>query len=297
MKKKKTIYTSSEIQQILLPLIQRVELLRQELLPQKNKKARNRKTKNKTVIIGLQGGQGTGKTTLGRFLVRQLRNKGYRVVSFSLDDFYQSAAQRKKLQQRYPDNPFYQISRGMPGTHRVSLLKETLQRLRHGRDVELPVFDKSLRHGFGDISRRTSAVRGRQDFVIVDGWCLGIPILSSKELVRICRKNKINLWVLDPRLQHHKIVLHYIRQYQPLWKFLDYLIMLKPDAPELHTRWRRQQERELRRRTGRAGMTKAEINHFVQVYLPFTYVSYEKVKADVLLRIDKKHHLYAVVYN
>ncbi len=290
------LYTPQELQQILQPLVDSLERLPQiQKIRQKNKKAKNN-IKNKTVIIGLQGGQGTGKTTLARFLTRQLRSKGHQVISFSLDDFYQSSRQRKKLQKQYPDNPFYQISRGMPGTHRVSLLKKTLHRLKQGKDVQLPVFDKSLHDGFGDISKRTISVRGRQDFVIIEGWCLGIPVVSSKELVRICRKNKINLRGLDPPLQHHKIVLRHLQQYQPLWKGIDYLIMLKPDFPDLHLRWRIQQEQELRKSTGRAGMTNSEINHFVQVYLPLTYVGYEKVKADTLLKINKEHRMYTVVY-
>lgn len=287
MKKKRAIYSNAELQQILFPLLNHL---------QQRKPLHQSPKKNKTIIIGLQGGQGTGKTTLGNFLREQLQQKGFRVSSFSIDDYYTSAQERRELQKQYPHNPFYQISRGMPGTHRVSLMKKTLRRLKNGQKVRLPVFDKSLQGGFGDIARKTISIKERQDFVIFEGWCVGIPVVSSKMVVRVCQKNKIDLSGLDPSGQYHKVVLRQSKPYQQLWKYLDYIIMLKPDSSRLHLQWRLQQEQELRKRTGRRGMTNKEIEHFVQVYLPFTYVCYEKVRAEVVLKIDKKHHLYNARY-
>ncbi len=287
MSKKMVIHTRAELHRFLSPLLQRLQQVHdQNWLHQHSK----------TTIIGLQGGQGTGKTTLGHFLGEELRKRGYRVTAFSIDDFYKSAPERRKLQKQYPHNAFYLISRGMPGTHRVALLKRTLAQLKKGQDTQLPIFDKSLHQGFGGIARETISIKGRQDFVILEGWCIGLPVISSKEVIKICQKNKINLRKLDPFLRDHQVVLQQSKPYQPLWKYLNYVIMLKPDSSRLHRQWRIQQERGLRKKTERKGMTNKEIEHFVNVYLPFTYVCYEKVKPDVMLRINKRHQVYKARY-
>ncbi|MBI2146401.1 hypothetical protein HYU22_03610 [Candidatus Woesearchaeota archaeon] len=276
----KEVYTLREHHAILHPLCHQIE---QRYHPQK------------TVIIGIQGGQGTGKTTLSNFLKQHLIAHGFRVQSFSIDDFYTSYRERQQLQQKYPNNPFYAIARGLPGTHRVKLLREILRKAKRGEDFTLPVFDKSLHHGAGDISKKSIPVKGRQDFILFEGWCLGLPTVSSKELIRISDNYKLPLRTIDQKLVFHKAVLKNIRPYQPLWKFIDYFIMLKPDSSSLHLRWRRQQERELRQKTGK-GMKPQEIQQFVVPYLPFTYVCYEKVRPEVLLRIDEKHRLYPIAH-
>ncbi|MBI4152758.1 hypothetical protein HY495_03545 [Candidatus Woesearchaeota archaeon] len=266
-------FSPKEHKKIIHPLIARFEKLYQ---------------KNQTTIIGIQGGQGTGKTTLVKVLQKELQNKGYRVVSFSIDDFYLSLRERKALHQKYPQNPFYQIPRGLPGTHRLPLLTTVLSELKHGQRTELPIFDKSVDNGQGDISPLKTIISQRQDFVLFEGWCVGIPDTTPSALALLCSKQKIPLNKIDPTLQHSAVVLHFIRSYRPLWKFLDYLVMLRPQTASLHVQWRQQQERELKKARGQ-GMSAAEIAHFVNLFLPFTYLCYEKTKADATIVITKDH--------
>ncbi len=264
-------FTKQEQKDILFPLAKK--LLQQH-------------QKGKTTIVGLQGGQGTGKTTVVKLLEKLLKKKGYKVVRFSIDDFYKSYQERKRLQQKYPHNPFYQIYRGLPGTHRVIELKKTLQKIKNGKNFELPIFDKSLHNAWGDISK-TVKVRGKQDFILFEGWCIGLPLVTLSKLTQICNHNKIKL----PSSKHSKIVLSHIKAYQSLWKQLDFLVLFKPDSPNLHQKWRWQQERQLKRKTGK-GMNQTEINRFVGLYLPFTYLCYDLLKPDVKVFIDKNHHFY-----
>lgn len=242
--------------------------------------------KDKTTIIGIQGGQGTGKTTLSKFLQKALAGRGYAVESFSIDDFYTSYTERQKLARKYPDNPLYQISRGMPGTHRVKLLKGTLQKAKAGKPFIIPQFDKSLHHAAGDVAGERR-IKSRQDFLLFEGWCLGLPLVSVMELERICRKHMISL----PQGKHHQALLRYSKHYQQLWEFIDYLIMLQPKNPSLHVKWRWQQEQELRKKTGR-GMNKKEIQRFVGLFLPLTYACYEKIKPDTKWWINERHGFY-----
>ena len=273
-------FTKEEEKRIIVPIAKRLQKMH---------------SKGKTIIVGIQGGQGTGKTTIVQVLEKQLKKKGFKVQSFSIDDFYKSYAERKKLQEKYPTNPFYHISRGLPGTHRVKFLLETLKKAKAGKDFEIPIFDKSLYDGKGDVLPKTKKAKGRQDFVILEGWCVGIPEVSSQKFVDICKKNDINIEKLDPKLKEHKVVLTFLKEYQPIWKLLDYQIMLKADSPEVHKKWRLLQEKRLKTANG-MGMNKQQVHAFVEPFLPFTYVCYDLIKPDVKVLIDEKHNFYRIMF-
>ncbi|MEK6863149.1 MAG: P-loop NTPase fold protein [Nanoarchaeota archaeon] len=251
--------------------------------------------KGSTAIVGIQGGQGTGKTTLVKFLEKNLKKKGFKVQSFSIDDYYKTYRERKKLRERFPRNSFYKIARGLPGTHRTELLLETLRKAKSGKNLEIPTFDKSLYGGKGDVRAKTRKVRGRQDLVILEGWCVGIPEISSKKFLSICKKNKIDIKKLDPRLKYHQVVLDFIKEYQPLWKFIDYIVMLKADSPEAHKGWRLLQEKQLRNKKGQS-MSKQQVHAFVEPFLPFTYVCYDRIDPDAKVLIDEHHNFYKIIF-
>jgi len=56
-----------------------------------------------------------------------------------------------------------------------------------------------LKQGYGDISPNSIMVDEPLDFVLFEGWCLGLPTFSSAELKHICQKYRIDLQRLDPR--------------------------------------------------------------------------------------------------
>jgi D-glycerate 3-kinase len=248
----------------------------------------------KTLALAIQGGQGTGKTTLAHWLTDHLAATGLSTVGFSLDDFYRSAAERAQIAAAHPGNPYYQLPRGMPGTHRTEALLDALQRLRRGDDVDLPRFDKSLHAGRGDIAGEVHAVRGRQDLVVFEGWCAGIPPVTAAEVIALWHR----IAASDPTLpapplapEHLSAVLVHVPEYQPVWALIDYWIVLRPDSPALHLVWREQQEAELRARTGQ-GLSPAEVRDLVRHFLPFTYPCYERIRADLCIGIDHRHRYY-----
>jgi D-glycerate 3-kinase len=248
----------------------------------------------RTLVIAIQGGQGTGKTTLGHWLNHQLAAAGLSTVGFSLDDFYRSAAERGEIAAAHAGNPYYQLPRGMPGTHRTEALLDALQKLRRGDDMDLPRFDKSLLAGRGDIASEVLAVRGRQHLVLFEGWCAGIPPATAAEVIALSRR----IAASDPALpsppldpEHLSAVLAHVPAYQPAWALIDYWIVLRPDSPALHLVWREQQEAELRARTGQ-GLSPAEVQDLVRHFLPFTYLCYERIRADLCIGIDDRHRYY-----
>jgi D-glycerate 3-kinase len=272
------VYSRKELDKVILPLV---------------KKIVKKYNPGKTVIVGISGGQGTGKSCLAEFVKEDIKVAGYNVTSFSIDDFYNTFKQRKNLARKLGGNPFYQISRGMPGTHRVKMLEKVLQRAKKGKSLIIPKFDKSLHSAWGGISKEKLKINKKQDFIILEGWCLGMPYLSSKKFIDFCKKKKFDLKWIDPGLVSHKEVLKQSRSYLKLWKLIDYMVLLKADSLDLHEKWRYQQEFELKQKTGK-GMSKEEIYNFVNVYLPFTLLCSEKVKSNVKIMINKKHEFYEI---
>ena len=66
-------------------------------------------------VIGLNGIQGAGKTTLVRALASALEAQGVHTLVCSIDDFYLNHADLVALGREHPDNALVQ-HRGEPGT-------------------------------------------------------------------------------------------------------------------------------------------------------------------------------------
>ena len=67
-------------------------------------------------LIGISGAQGSGKSTLAALLEASLSEAGIVAKVVSLDDFYLTKSERKKLSNS--THPLCQ-TRGVPGTHGV----------------------------------------------------------------------------------------------------------------------------------------------------------------------------------
>ena len=81
---------------------------------------KNYSKNKKTIIIGLTGGQGSGKSTISNIL-KILLKEAYNLntVIFSIDDFYKTYKERKKMSEKV--SPLF-LTRGVPGTHDTNLL-------------------------------------------------------------------------------------------------------------------------------------------------------------------------------
>ena len=81
--------------------------------------------KKKTRIIGLTGGQGTGKSTISNILKIVLNDVyNLKTVIFSIDDFYKTFQERKKMSKKI-SNLF--LTRGVPGTHDTKMLLQCIK--------------------------------------------------------------------------------------------------------------------------------------------------------------------------
>ncbi len=190
-------------------------------------------------ILGIHGCQGSGKSTLAALLVILFREiHALNSINLSLDDFYLTRAEREELANRV--HPLF-ITRGVPGTHDVSLAMQTLQSLGQSGLTAIPRFDKSIDDRVPE--SEWGRVETPVDIIILEGWCLGISPQRAEDMLAAINdfeaKEDDGTWrsYVNKRLEH---------EYQELFARLDMLVMLKaPDFSHV-LQWRTLQEEKLR---------------------------------------------------
>lgn len=208
------------------------------------------------LIQGILGGQGTGKTTLTRYLTIILHQLGYSTVSISLDDLYKTYAERQHLRVQDPRL----IWRGPPGTHDIQLGIDVLDQLRQpqGHPIQIPRFDKSAWDGAGDRTK-PEVVEGA-DIVLFEGWFVGVRPIDSAVF------DNAPAPIITPADQSFARDMNaQLRDYLPLWERLDRLMVLYPLDWRLSQLWRRQAEQEMIA-AGKSGMSDSEVDEFVKYF-------------------------------
>jgi D-glycerate 3-kinase len=220
--------------------------------------ARLRQARRKTVLIGLTGAQGSGKSTIAAATVRLLENRGLTAVTVSLDDFYLPKSTRERLAREV--HPLL-ATRGPPGTHDVALAAAALDQLRAPGRIALPAFDKATDERLPRAAWRTIATP--VDAVILDGWCVGARAQGAAALAQ-----PVN--ALEAAEDPDGTWRNYVNgeldgRYQDLFARLHELVLLQAPSFEVVQGWRLEQEQKLIARTGQ-GMSEAEIGRFVAHY-------------------------------
>lgn len=227
-------------------------------------------TSTKPFIIGLNGVQGAGKTTLVSALAKTLQKEGLETLVLSIDDLYLTHADQLALAQENADNKLVQ-HRGEPGTHDMRLARELFAKLERGEEVQVPEYDKSAFNGAGDRvpprSWRTVNAPGRPriQVVIFEGWCVGFRALRAEALEAAWRAESVTLHKHE--LAHLRFVNGKLAEYEVLNGSFDAFIHIDAEETGYVYAWRQEQEAALRRDKGR-GMTEEEVTGFVDGYYP-----------------------------
>ncbi|CAN7338206.1 kinase [Phenylobacterium sp. LjRoot219] len=220
--------------------------------------ARLRQTRRKTVLMGLCGAQGSGKTTIATATVRMLEDRGLSAVAISLDDFYLPRSARERLGREV--HPLLAV-RGPPGTHDVAMAGAALDQLRSRGRIALPAFDKAADDRKPRAAWRTVATP--VDVVIFEGWCVGARAQGAAALSQPVNALEADE---DPDGSWRAYVNAQLDgPYQTLFDRLQELVLLQAPSFEATLEWRLEQERKLIAREGR-GMTDAEVARFVAHY-------------------------------
>ena len=250
----------------------------------------------KTKIIGLTGGQGSGKSTISNILKIILKERfELNTVIFSIDDFYKTLNERKMMAKKI--DPLF-LTRGVPGTHDTKLLFNCLNQLKNltKKILYIPKFDKSIDDRTQ--KKKWQKITFQPDIVIFEGWCVAATPQKNKDLIK-----PIN--ILEKEKDKKKIWRNWVNKelkttYKKIFKLINLKIFLKVPNFDHVFKWRLLQEKKLRATSkGKKTMTDIEIKNFIMYYERLTrhMLKNLKGKSDFVINIDKKHRLKSMKIN
>ena len=237
------------------------------------------------LLVGLNGSQGSGKTTLAAYLVTALDALyGISAFGLSLDDVYLGHEARQSLA---TDIHPLLATRGVPGTHDLPLLESTLSSLGSPEAFPLHVvgFDKASDDRQPEAEWRL--VTAPPQVIILEGWCLGARPQSKPELAE-----PINALERDEDADGawRAYVNLALEAFEPIYARVDYWVMLAAPSFDCVLNWRSQQEAALARHhpEGRALMDSAALERFVQHFQRLTEHCLHEMpdRVDYLLTLD-----------
>lgn len=262
-------------------------------LPLAHYLAEQQRAAARPIIIGINGAQGTGKTTLAAFLagvLPQVATLSAAVVS--LDDFYLTRSEREVLAAEV--HPLL-ATRGVAGTHDVARLADCLDRLRAlaaGETLRLPRFEKARDDRAPD--DEWARVTGPVDVILFEGWLVGsraAPIATLEHPINELERLE------DPDGRWRRYVNERLAtDYAALFARIDRLVFLAAPSLDAVLTWRRLQERKLAVQSdGTAIMDDAAVAGFVQYFERTTRdnLAWLPGRAAAVLTLDTRHRCVA----
>lgn len=251
-------------------------------------------------IIGLNGLQGVGKTTLVRALAETLQNReGLSTLVVSIDDFYLTHADQLALAAAHPDNALVQY-RGEPGpfppppppplpltptgTHDIPLLTTFLTSLLNPSPTDpipIPSYSKPLHSGLGDRlpPSQWPVLPAPPACLLIEGWLVGFRALTPSQVEALWR-DPSSRTLHRHKLEHLLFVNECLRGYDVLTDVLDAFVHVDAEELGFVYEWRQEQEKRLREETGE-GMSEEMVGRFVDGYFPAYEMYVEGVRQGV----------------
>ena len=277
------------IESVYRPLAKRIQMWQHE--------------QQRPLILGVNGAQGTGKSTLAAFMKLLLNGEhGLSSAVLSIDDIYLTRAERRQLAADV--HPLLQ-TRGVRAGHDVSLGLTVLRQLTGhlaadaADKVAVPRFDKSV----DDRAERSTwpIATAPVDVVLFEGWCVGATAQDSDDLAGA-------LNALEDTEDSNGVWRNYVnaqlsKEYIDLFAPIDRMVMLRAPSLEKVIDWRTEQERKLAAQVDDNGqknrvMSDEEIVRFVAHYERVTRHLWATLpdRADVIVDLNDDHSIAGVSY-
>ncbi len=231
-------------------------------------------------IIGISALPGTGKTTLGKWLEAISLKLNFKIAVISIDDFYLPSDEMKLAIKNNPWN----VSRGFPGSHSVKLMYEKLLNWKKNGELNVPVFDKSLRNGLGD---RSYWRLDNPDLLIIEGWFLGIEPLSSDSNSQYTNSVELSLH----ESSYISNIQNNLEKYLDVWSLIDNIWHLKPLKFEYMNIWKTNQEKEMFLQKGNALKDDNLSNFLRMLNVSIPQKSFDFINSYASLLIDQQRNL------
>ena len=258
-----------------------------------------KKTNKKVpLIIGLAGGQGTGKTTITS-IISIILKKYFKLDIFkiSIDDFYKTRKQRALLSK---NKHSLLMTRGVPGTHDIDIMLNFFKKIKvkKFKILKLPKFNK----GVDDRCKQSLwyKIQSKPDIVILEGWCVGARSQNSKELKKpVNSLEKIH----DQNFKWRQYVNYQLKtKYKKLFNQLDYILFLKAKNFSLLRRWRLKQEKKLwlksKNKKNLKIMNKSEVKNFMDTYQRITQQMFKDMPkySSIVMNLNNSHQIKNIKY-
>jgi len=254
------------------------------------------KEKREILLLGLSGGQGSGKTTVSKILKIILRKFfKRRIYVSSIDDFYKTLKERSKMSNKI--HPLFE-TRGVPGTHDTSLILNFFKIImkKKFKKIKLPKFEKAT----DDRTKKKYwfNIKHKPEIIILEGWCVGAKAQSNhliKKPINILEKYE------DKNLKWRNYVNTKLKkEYKKIFKMVDHFIFMKiPNFRVVYT-WRLLQEIKLKKKSNsnKKIMSYKEIKRFIMFYERITLQMLKDLStsASVVMLLNKKQDIKKVMY-
>ncbi len=246
------------------------------------------------LLVGLNGSQGSGKTSLCK-LLKWILEAAFdcRTLIVSIDDLYLPATARQTLAEKI--HPLL-ATRGVPGTHDVPLGIDLLTRLKNtdlAEEIGVPRFSKATddRLPKADWDFVTSPI----DLILFEGWCVGATPQTDEQLV-----TQIN--ILEEKEDAGGTWRRYVNDqlrgpYHELFSLIDLQLMLKIPAWEMVYHWRRRQEEQLAAKQSGVGvMGEVALQRFIMHYERLTKHQLQNLPkiADLVMELNQHQRVTSI---
>ena len=254
--------------------------------------------KKKPLIIGLAGGQGSGKTTISSILTLILQKYfKLNVFKISIDDFYKTRRDRKILSIKKHS---LLITRGVPGTHDIDLMLNFFIKIKSKKfkSIKVPKFNKATDDRFS--KNLWYKIKSKPDVIIFEGWCVGARAKTKNQL-----KKPINSLekVYDKSSEWRSYVNNQLKtKYKTLFKHLDGLLYLKAKNFNLLKNWRLKQERKLwiqtKNKKNLKIMTSGDVINFMQTYQRITQQMFKDAlkSSSIIMYLNSSHQVQTIKF-